>query len=370
MRSAILVCTAVALLAGTAPAWSAGAPRPGEYVGSERCGECHPEKYAGWKETFHATVVQDARKDPSVILGDFTVPNLGFTLEDVDYTIGGHWDQRYMKKIGDDYYVLPKLWSVQSRKWRPYNVWSWRKKPYSRFCMGCHVTGYDPGTRDAAEHRIGCEACHGPGRAHAEAGGDGPIVNPAKLSEERREMICAACHVRGQDPTGKFYFPVGFRPGEDLGRYYVPMDKQPDETNVQAILRNFERWKRQRSDKSKVRCEVCGIYGAKKEQDQEKDGVLSFCFGCHDFRDRYPEHTHHPEGVKLVCFDCHVQQTKDLMNQDTKRDVHSYGYFLVHPDNCYDRRIERTCRRCHADRDEAWARRTVERWRRPLELDH
>ena len=346
------------------------AERQGGYVGSDRCKQCHPAKYEGWKETFHATVVQDARKNPSAILGDFSVPNLGFTIDDVDYTIGGHWDQRYMKKIGDDYYVLPKLWSVQSRKWRPYNVWSWRKRPYSRFCKGCHVTGYDPTTGVVAEHRVGCEACHGPGGAHVEAQGEGPIVNPAKLPEDRRAMVCAACHVRGRDPSGKYYFPVGFRPGEDLGNYYVPVDKQADETNSQAILRNFARWKEERSGRNKVRCEVCGIYGATEQARSEQDSVLSFCFGCHDFKDRYAEHTHHPDKAKLVCFDCHVQQNKDLMNENVKPDVHSYDYFLVHPDNCYDPRIENTCARCHGDRDEAWARSMVERWRRPLELDH
>ncbi len=349
----------------------AGAVSLEGYVGSTRCGECHRDKYEGWKETFHATVVQDARKNPNVILGDFSVPNLGFTKDDVDYVIGGHWDQRYMKKIGNDYFVLPKLWSIQSQQWRPYNVWSWRKKPYGKFCKGCHVTGFDPATGVVAERRIGCEACHGPGRAHAEAGGDGPIVHPGKLPEAQSEMICAACHVRGRDPTGTYYFPVGFRPGEDLGKYYVPLDKQPGETNTQAILRNFAKWKEERSGKNKVRCDVCGIYGADKKPREEVEGAMSFCFGCHEFKDRYAEHTHHPDTAKLVCFDCHIQQTKDLMAQEqTKRDVHSYGYFLVHPDNCYDRRIERTCPKCHGDRGREWARRTVERWRRPLELDH
>ncbi len=358
---------AMALL-WAAPARSAGFDG---YVGSERCAECHADKYEGWKTTFHATVVQDARKNPDAIVGDFSVPNLGFTRDDVDYVIGGHWDQRYMKKIGDDYYVLPKLWSVQSQQWRPYNVWSWRKMPYGKFCKGCHVTALDPTTGQAAEHRIGCEACHGPGKAHAEAGGDGPIVNPSKLPDDRREMICAACHVRGKDPSGTYHFPVGFRPGEDLGQYYVPLDKQPEETNTQAILRNFAKWKEERSGKNKVRCDVCGIYGADKKPRNEAQDAMGFCFGCHGFKDRYAEHTRHPDAAKLVCFDCHVQQTKDLMaTEESQRDVHSYDYFLVHPDNCYDRRIERTCKKCHEDRGEEWARQTVERWRRPLELDH
>jgi len=44
------------------------------------------------------------------------------------------------------------------------------------------------------ETAIGCENCHGPGGKHATAPGEGAIVNPAKLSIERRSRICAQCH--------------------------------------------------------------------------------------------------------------------------------------------------------------------------------
>ena len=350
----------ILLLTGLPPlAWAGFADL--EYAGSERCAECHKEKYDGWQETFHATVVQDAKKYPESILGDFSVPGLGFSKDDVEYTIGGHWDQRYMKKIGDDFYVLPKLWSVQSQAWRPYNVWSWRKKPYGKYCKGCHVTAYDPKANvTVAENRIGCEACHGPGWAHAEAGGDGKIVNPRKLDPERGDMICAACHVRGRDPSGEYFFPVGFVPGEDLGRYYVPDKKKPEESNTEAILREFSKWETNGKDK----CEVCGIPGAGKEQKKsEAEETLGFCFGCHDFKDKYAEHNRHPDGTELVCFDCHVQQAKDIMNPRERKDIHTYGYFLQHADNCYDREIENRCAKCHPDKGIGWARKTVRDWR-------
>ncbi len=353
-----------------APAGHGTTLDPAAFVGSDRCGTCHPDKHAGWSKTFHATVVQDARKNPGAVLGDFSVPNLGFTLDDVDYTIGGHWDQRYIKKIGDEYYVLPKLWSVQSRKWRPYNVWSWRKMPYSKYCEGCHVTGLDPERGTVAERRIGCEACHGPGRAHAESGGKGPVVNPAKLPDDRREMICAACHVRGTDPTGTYRFPVGYVPGDDLAQHYVPARKEEGETDAQAILRAFARWKKKREEGAQVKCEVCGIPGISEEADETKVGsMMAFCFGCHGFKDQYDKHTRHPASTGLACFDCHVQQTAEMMNPGD-RDIHSYGYFLVHAEKCYDPAIEKACLKCHADRGVEWARRTVETWRRPVDLDH
>ncbi len=343
---------------------------PFAYAGSERCGACHAEKYEGWSQTFHATVVQDAKENPAAVLADFSVPGLGFSLDEVEYTIGGHWDQRYMKKIGEDYYVLPKLWSVQSRSWRPYNVWSWRKKPYGKYCKGCHVTAYDPdGNVPVSEHRVGCEACHGPGWSHAESGGKQRIVNPGKLSPDRRDMVCAACHVRGQDLSGEYYFPVGFQPGEDLGRYYKPLDSKPDESNTQGILRGFAKWREDRASNSKVRCEVCGIYGAGDERKKESSGALDFCFGCHDFKANYAEHTRHAAAAGLICFDCHVQQTKEIMNPQGL-DIHTPEYFLLHVDNCYDRQIEKTCVKCHGDKGENWARLKVDGWRRPVEVDH
>lgn len=369
-RSGAGVLTAALFLGAV---WTALAADPAEfdpsgYAGSDRCAKCHREKYDGWKQTFHATVVQDAKANPEAILGDFSVPGLGFSYGDVEYTIGGHWDQRYMKKIGDDYFVLPKLWSVQSQTWRPYNVWAWRKMPYGKFCKGCHVTAYDPeGNVPVSEQRIGCEACHGPGWNHASSEGAGRIVNPRKLPPERADMICAACHVRGKDRSGEYHFPVGYVPGEDLGVYYTPEKKGPDESNSQAIAREWAQWKAKRASNSGTQCEVCGISGPSPDK-KESGGAMDFCLGCHEFKDRYPEHTHHPAHVAIVCSDCHLQVQKDIMNPQTF-DVHTPEYFLLHVNNCYDRQFENACVACHGAGLE-WARRTVERWLRPVELDH
>ncbi|HEY6009465.1 MAG TPA: multiheme c-type cytochrome, partial [Geobacteraceae bacterium] len=132
-----------------------------DYAGAEGCKGCHKDKYSGWKRTFHSTVVQDAKARPDAVLGDFSQPGIGFSRDEVEFTVGGHWNQRYMKKIGDDYYVLPKSWSISSRRWENYNVWGWKKMPYSKFCQGCHVTRYDPTDGSLVEHTIGCESCHG-----------------------------------------------------------------------------------------------------------------------------------------------------------------------------------------------------------------
>ncbi len=216
---------------------SAGVPA---YIGSEKCASCHQIQYKGWVKTFHSTVVGDAKKDPSVIMADMSDPDLPFKKEDIHYTIGGHWDQRYLTKIGDDYYILPRLWSVQSSKWRPYSTYGWQKRPYSKYCIGCHSVGFDPKTRGVVEHSVGCESCHGAGVAHSAKPSRENIVNPKRLSEDRSEEICASCHVRGKDLSGEYFFQLGWKPGDDLAKYYVPLDKNEGESNDDAIHRLWD----------------------------------------------------------------------------------------------------------------------------------
>jgi hypothetical protein len=67
-------------------------------------------------------------------------------------------------------------------------------------CFRCHVVGYgkDGGymdqelTPELAD--VQCEACHGPGRAHVEAGGD-----PSLIVAAPGEDVCRLCHTTGQD---------------------------------------------------------------------------------------------------------------------------------------------------------------------------
>ena len=58
----------------------------------------------------------------------------------------------------------------------------------------------------------------------------GTIVNPAKLSPERRDAVCMQCHLEGKvaiERPGRHAYE--FQPGESLSdyiRYYVPAGDQ------------------------------------------------------------------------------------------------------------------------------------------------
>jgi hypothetical protein len=76
-------------------------------------------------------------------------------------------------------------------------------------CVGCHVTGYlqPGGTNDIAVARgrlanVGCEACHGAGRAHVEA-----TVKKGSAEKAVAESVCLGCHTRDQT-NGEFEYPT------------------------------------------------------------------------------------------------------------------------------------------------------------------
>jgi LSD1 subclass zinc finger protein len=70
-------------------------------------------------------------------------------------------------------------------------------------CFRCHSTG--PITLEArfqvqpSEPGVHCEACHGPGRAHAESGGTAAIQNPKRLTAVELNGLCGACHRQASD---------------------------------------------------------------------------------------------------------------------------------------------------------------------------
>ena len=42
------------------------------FVGSINCKKCHEQKYKDWKNSRHSKMIQDAKKEPSVIVADFS----------------------------------------------------------------------------------------------------------------------------------------------------------------------------------------------------------------------------------------------------------------------------------------------------------
>jgi hypothetical protein len=88
----------------------AGAARAAEpagartYVGSQTCQKCHAATYERWSKTRMANVVVDPKVRPDAIIPDLSKPDplVTFTRNDIAFTYGSRWKQRYFKKVGDD----------------------------------------------------------------------------------------------------------------------------------------------------------------------------------------------------------------------------------------------------------------------------
>ena len=177
-----------------------------DFLGSPACERCHQDDYAQWQRSLHIRMTKPIAE--AAVVGDFTP---GGTFSDhgrsyefgrkdgkpwvkvtaggtpaqiyaVDYALGFKRYQGYLSTLPDGrIYVLPVFWHLASRRWV-----DWKettpvpdgahdfKQIWNVNCFNCHGTnlaqGYQPATKTYksswTEMGIGCEACHGPGRAH------------------------------------------------------------------------------------------------------------------------------------------------------------------------------------------------------------
>lgn len=364
------------------------------YVGSDKCLLCHQEHYEGWRSTLHSKMEQPVVvEDPDkTVKGDFSSndADLTFGIEDVDIVVGSRFKQRYAKKIGDDYYMLPAQWNVATKQWvnyQPKNDWwaaenvyppEWNKRPASKLCEGCHTTGFDIETKEPAERNITCESCHGPGALHVESGKD--IINPAKLSHERANMICFQCHMSGRPPKGEFEtyaWPVGYKPGEDLKKHWVYA--KPTGKNA------YEMWADGYAHKNRVqgntfiqskmyqkglRCFTChDPHGSRYVAFTIKSGKNnSLCLSCHGenslkavFKVSLSEHTHHEvDSPGSSCIECHMPKTgKNAL----KWDARDHSFKFVSPLLTIMFGTPNGCNNCHTDKTAEWAFEELAKWK-------
>ena len=190
----------------------AAATETPHYVGSAACASCHRDIFARWNKTRMAHVVSDPRASPSAVSADLA--SAPATMKpapgDADLVYGSRWKQRFFKKIGNDYYVLPVQWDIVHQRWLTYFVaededWWARlyppdnaERPTGPLCDGCHSVNYDIQTHAVTEWNVGCERCHGPGSNHLADPRRETIINPARLDAFAANDTCLQCHSQGR----------------------------------------------------------------------------------------------------------------------------------------------------------------------------
>ncbi len=183
-----------------------------EYVGSEKCGQCHEDEYARFMlsgHPFKLTKIENGQPPTfpyDAVTGGIPSPPEGYAWDDITYVIGGYgWKARFIDTrgfiiTGDENAVTQYNYANEfvdkEAEWVPYHAGE--EKPYD--CGACHTTGYRPeGHQDDLEGIVGtwafpgvqCEACHGPGSRHA----DDPYGVLMKV--DRSSQLCGKCHSRG-----------------------------------------------------------------------------------------------------------------------------------------------------------------------------
>jgi predicted CXXCH cytochrome family protein len=364
-----------------------------EFVGSAACESCHRDIYSRWKTTLMANVVRDPKAHPDAIIGDFAHPNplVTFTKEDIAFTYGSKWKQRYFTKIGDDYFVFPAQWDVQNKTWRPYSPrpgtdwWTsfypddQMQRPAGPLCDGCHSVNYDVKTRTVTEWNVGCERCHGAGGRHVRDKKAHSIVNPATLDVVRSVDVCIQCHSQGQPRNnpieGRYYdWPVGYQPGGRLADAW-----QLEEHHLGTA--SFTHWPEGTAHKNRmqgndyvqsqmylkgVECSAChDVHGTEYEADLRLPGN-AVCLQCHNpVRQPGPRgtlefHTQHAatsEGSKCVA--CHmpaVQQTIANVN------VRSHTFKFISPVMSERYGVPNPCTSCHKEKSNEWAIEALRAW--------
>ncbi len=195
------------------------------YVGANMCFRCHRDMGAHFESNHVLTLRQPDDENPA--LADFaqgeelrTVQFPGedearpFTAADVAFVLGtGRSVQRYLYQVSEgQYMVFPAEWSTVDNAWHPYqpaDEWPAEAYDFNQQCAGCHTTGLSADQTTWVDVGVQCEACHGPGSAHVQERGEGPIV----LSPD--PQICGQCHGQGTAPDSHPY-PIGYLPGETL----------------------------------------------------------------------------------------------------------------------------------------------------------
>ena len=433
------------------------------YISSSSCRQCHAQHYDTWHASHHRTMTQVPTEE--TVIADFDNKILvhsgrefRFFHEGDEYFMevkrsrgpdsdsaskvktfkivlmtGAHHQQGFWcetdkaRTLGK----IPFIWINKEQRWVPYgSIFFLPSSPLSMHagvwnsnCIKCHVVGGQPRLDQkngfdthVAEFGISCEACHGPGEAHAAFQhdlldtdrkrppiGNQKMANPADLTHVRSSQTCGQCHsvFDFYDAKGKSEFMskegFRFRPGDDLldSRHVFRLGQDEDLPIVkQKLDRDPKFWEHQFWSDGMVR--VSGReYNGLLETPCYQRGKMS-CLSCHDMHpdesdnrprgqwandqmkldmrsnkaclqchqeykseDKLAMHTHHLAGsTGSSCYNCHMPHTTlGLMKAMRSHTIDSPNVATTVATG-----RPNACNLCHLDKPLAWTAEHLEQW--------
>jgi len=408
-----------------------------DYAGSAACASCHRGESEAWAGSHHRLAMQAA--GPGTVRGDFggaTFSHLGvttrfFTREgkyfvtteaadgrpadfEVKYVIGVRPVQQYVFEFPSGrLQCLTVAWDTERRCW--YSLypdqrialddplhWTGRYQNWNLMCAECHTTDFrkaydsrsDAYRSTWAEFDVGCEACHGPGREHAEwarrnprglgapsvrgrdtriaavfPGRDAPGAADdaarAAAAARTEAEACAPCHAR------RHRIGAARGPADPLLDEFSPeLMREPlyfADGQIRDEVYEYGSFLQSRMYQQGVRCTDCHDPHAATLRAEGN----ALCVRCHQPRPdpRFPtlaakeydasSHHHHAPGTDGArCVSCHMPE-RYYMVVDGRRD---HFIRIPRPDVTISHGTPNACNSCHADRAPAWAARAVDAW--------
>jgi Tfp pilus assembly protein PilF len=315
------------------------ASRAPEEVGNEACGTCHRAIVDRYSQTAMARTSGPA--EPHLIEGAFH-----HAPSDVSYRVyregetaflayersgpsGLHGRQQLKYYVGSNTRGRTFLFDIDGFLYQsPINyfaakhVWDMSpgygqlramelNHPVDATCLFCHASRVQSpvtGTvnRFAGEPflqaGVSCERCHGPGSEHA--AGRGSMVNPAKLTGERRDGICMQCHLEGVARiTRAGRHQQDYAPGAILSdslAIFVPADAATQDLGAVSQVEALARSRCKLPSGDRLSCITCHDPHRQVTGTEKAGYYRARCIGCHA-----PKADHHYQEQQ-DCTTCHM----------------------------------------------------------------
>ena len=356
----------------------------GEYVADRECAACHRQIYRSYQAVGMARsfsrpgdgpVIEDfennhffhepsgrhyrmIRRDGGYVFRRYQLDDEGreknLFEQPVSWIIGsGEHSRGYLYRTrSGELFQLPLVWYTRTGRWGMAPGYDDAHhdgvtRPITRECMFCHnaYPNVPPGTDaygaphvfpDELPQGTGCQRCHGPGAEHVRLANDldapdrdviDAIVNPARLSPQRRDDVCFQCHLQ---PTSRLTSLVrrwgrsdySFRPGEDLAEYLVHLEFAEAEPATDRFQINHHPYRLRQSrcfvaSGGELNCLTCHDPHRKVPADEAVAWYRDRCLTCHDLSDCRVESMALEDTTTAAddCIACHMprRRTQDVV---------------------------------------------------------